>query len=42
VRLVDQEHMTLFEDERRVSIHTDDAFARATPSQPRSPPATTP
>jgi acyl dehydratase len=29
VRLVNQEHMTLFEDEGRVSIHTDDDFARA-------------
>ena len=29
VRLVSQEHMTLFEDEGRVSIHTDDEFARA-------------
>jgi len=29
VRLVNQEHMTLFEDEGRVSIHTDDEFARA-------------
>jgi acyl dehydratase len=28
VRLVNQEHMTLFEDEGRVSIHTDDEFAR--------------
>ena len=29
VRLVNQEHMTLFEDEGRVSIHTDDDLARA-------------
>jgi len=29
VRLVNQEHMTLFEDEGRVSIHTDEEFARA-------------
>jgi len=29
VRLVSQEHMTLFEDEGRVNIHTDDDFARA-------------
>jgi len=29
VRLVNQEHMTLFEDEGRVNIHTDDEFARA-------------
>jgi acyl dehydratase len=29
VRLVNQEHMTLFEDEGRISIHTDDEFARA-------------
>ncbi len=29
VRLVSQEHMTLFEDEGRVNIHTDDEFARA-------------
>jgi acyl dehydratase len=29
VRLVNQEHMVLFEDDGRVSIHTDDDFARA-------------
>jgi acyl dehydratase len=29
VRLVSQEHMALFEDEGRVSIHTDDDLARA-------------
>lgn len=29
VRLVNQEHMTLFEDEGRINIHTDDDFARA-------------
>ena len=29
VRLVNKEHMTLFEDEGRVGIHTDDDFARA-------------
>lgn len=29
VRVVNQEHMILFEDEGRVNIHTDDEFARA-------------